>query len=149
MSNAHIQIGDAIAAAIEDAALGVTVSRVWRPTTVRDDLTGGVVQVVPAMFASAPSDRAKMREEYGVDVGLQQECDPDVIAEVDALHDKLHTIRGLFEPANHRLSLSGGGVAIWQSTETVSGAEAGYAPEPLEAQRIFTGVLRFTFLVIQ
>ena len=40
-------------------------------------------------------------------------------------------------------------VATWLKTETVGGAEAGYAPEHLESQRIYTGVLRFTFQVIE
>lgn len=145
MSNRHIQLADAVKNAINDAALGFTAVRKWRPKTERDDLATGTIQVVPTGFASTMADRSKMREEYSVDVALQREVDPDDNDAVDALHDKLHDIRALFEGQR----ITGLTVAVWQRTEMVAGAEAGFAPEHLEMLRVFTGVLRFVFLVIE
>jgi len=145
--NRHCQIADAVVAAINAAALGsFTAVRKALPGNKREDLAAIQVQVIPSTFSEEQADRARKRCNYGIDVGVQQEVDPDDNTAIDALHDLLMVdIRGLVN--GPRLSTLT--VATWLKTETVGGAEAGYAPEHLESQRIYTGVLRFTFQVIE
>lgn len=145
--NRHCQIADAVVAAINAAALGsFTAVRKALPGVKREELDAIHVEVVPSTFTEEQADRARKRCNYGIDVGVQQEVDPDDKAAFDALHDLLMVnIRGLLNQPR----LSTLPVATWQRTETVGGAEAGYAPEHLDSQRVYTGVLRFTFQVIE
>ncbi|MBN2132870.1 MAG: hypothetical protein JW741_25450 [Sedimentisphaerales bacterium] len=144
--NRHSQIADAVTAAINAAALGAFVAvRKARPNATREELEFGVVQVVPSTFTCQAADRARTTAYYGVDVGVQQAIDPDNVPAFDALLDLIHAIRGLFGLKR----LPGCEVAAWQATETVPGAEAGYSPEHLDNKRVFTGVLRFTFMVTE
>jgi hypothetical protein len=145
--NRHSQIADAVVTAINAASLGdFTAVRKLLPGVKREDLSTIQVQVIPSTFAEEQADRARKRCNYGVDVGVQQEVDPDDSAAFDVLQDLLMvSIRGLLnQPRLSTLT-----VATWLRTETVGGAEAGFAPEHLESQRIYTGVLRFTFQVIE
>jgi len=144
----HADIADAVVTAINDAALGsFTAVRKARPETEREAIeTTAAVQVIPAALAVESADRGRVRAHYGVDVGIQKAVDPDDLAAFDVLWDLLPAIRALFELKR----ISGEGwSATWERTETVGGAEAGYAPEHLTSQRVFTGVLRFTFMVIE
>lgn len=143
----HTEIADAVAAAITALELeATTVARRARPFVTREQIEAGTqIQVIPSSFSSEAADRSRRRREYGVDVGLHRAVDPANNAAVDALINLLTvTIVNLFELK--RLSNL---PATWLQTETVSGAEAGYATEHLDAQKAFTGVLRFTFLVIE
>jgi len=145
--NRHSQIADAVTAAINAAELGTfTAIRRARPNATREELESPIVQVIPSTFVCQSADRARTTAYYGIDVGIQQAVDPDNLAAFDALLDLLPAIRGLFELKR----LSGDcALASWQSTETVPGAEAGYAAEHLSSKKVFTGVLRFTFMVTE
>ena len=143
----HCQIADAVAAAINAAVLGeFTAVRKMRPIVKLEDLKSTAVQVIPSTFTEEQADQRRKRCHYGVDVGVQKQVDPDDTDAFDALHDLLMvSIRGLL----NKPRLSTLPEATWLTTETVGGAEPGYATEHLESQRIYTGVLRFTFQVIE
>ncbi len=147
MSNRHQQIADAVVAVINAAEpiAGVTAVRKSRPETDRATLTTATIQVICSTFSCEPADRTRKRYHYGIDVGVQQATDPDDLTTFSSQHDWLSTIRAMFEMQR----LTGLTIASWERTETVAGAEAGYAPEHLDMQRVFTGVLRFTFMVIE
>ncbi len=147
--NRHSQIADAVAAAINAAnpKLGdFTAVRLARPNVKREELDAIHVQVIPVAFAEEQADRSRKRCNYSVDVGVQQAVDADNLTAFDALHDLLMvSIRGLLNQPR----LPGHTVATWLRTETVGGAEAGFASEHLDTQGIYTGVLRFTYQVIE
>ena len=144
--NRHSQIADAVTAAINTASLGAFVAvRRARPNATREELEAGVAQVIPSTFACQSADRARTTAYYGIDVGIQQALNPDNLPAFDALLDLMHAIRSLFELKR----LPGCSVAAWQTTETVPGAEAGYAVEHLNDKGTFTGVWRFTFMVTE
>ena len=146
MSNRHTEIADAVVAAINAAEIApFGAVRKAKPGTKREELETVAVQVIPSTFAYESADRSRKRYHYGIDVGIQQAVEPDNLPDVDARHDWLPQICALFEMQR----LPGLTVAAWEKTETMAGAEAGYATEHFDTQRVFTGVLRFVFMVIE
>jgi len=142
----HAEIADAVVAAINAVSAGqFTAVRKARPKVNREKLDAAIVQVVPSTFACEGADRGRKRAHYGIDVGIQKAIDPDNLTAFDGMHDWLATIRAVFELQR----LPGLTVAVWERTETVAEGEAGYVTDHLDSLGIYTGILRFTFGVIE
>lgn len=143
----HTEIADAVADAIRGLNVPeATVTRLARPYVTREQIEAAAqIQVIPSGLLSQAADRSRRRRQYSVDVGLHRAVNPENNAAVDEMLGWLMQIADLFELKR----LAGIDGVTWFQTETVSGAEAGYAPEHLDAQQAFTGVLRFTFLSIE
>ena len=143
----HLQIADAVVFALNGHSFSqaLTAQRKALPILKREDASTLQVTVVPSTFRCEMADRARATTYYGVDVGVQKAVAAEDLAAFDALFGLLQEIHELFRMKR----LEALPVAVWDSTETIKGAETGFAPEHLEKLRTFTGVLRMTFRVIE
>ena len=143
----HLDIADAVVTALNGEAFSIafTAARAYAPVTKREDLADLHVWVLPATYETESADRARTRKIYGVDIAIQKAVDPDSNAACDALFELRQEIEDFFGMSR----VPGLAAASWQKTETVPGAEAGYAPQHLRELRIFTGLVRLTWKVIE
>jgi len=143
----HLDICDAVVTALNDHEFSqaFTAVRKYRPHLVREECSDVQVTVIPASYTTEPADRSRSRSQYGVEIAVQKEVDPDSNTACDAMLELVYEIRDFF--AMQRLS--GLQSAAWQKVEMVQGAEAGFAPQHLDELRLFTGVLRLTWQVIE
>jgi hypothetical protein len=143
----HLDIADAVVVALNDHAFSLPFTSVRKalPVARRENLAALLVTVIPSTFNTQIADRSRRLSMYGVDIGIQQAVDPDNLIAFDAMFELVEEINNLFAMKR----LDGLQAAIWEKVETVSGAEAGYAPEHLESLRLFTAVLRITWKVYE
>ena len=78
-----------------------------------------------------------------LDVCIQNAVNPQDINAVDVLMTLLEEIDAFLEFKE----LSAMPNAQWMKSETIAGADAGYAPDHLEQYNCFTGVLRLTYRI--
>jgi len=136
-----IAVADAVVADLNAAAFSqaFTAVRYYRPVFDLAAMDALHVSVVPKAMTSEVLSRSRTQDEYQVDVAVQRK----VAAEAD-----LDPLLALVEEiADHvrfkRLTLAGGGEAVWMRTEN----QPVYAPEHLDELRQFTSVLTLAFLV--
>lgn len=143
----HLDVNDAVVAAMNDHAFSLQVAAVCKvlPLGRREDFDELVVSVMPSAFSIATASRQQKQARYSVDVAVQKAVDPDDLVAFDSLFALLEEITDLFI-AKRLAALP---LAFCVGVETVPGAEAGFAVEHLAELRVFTGVLRLTFSVIE
>ena len=138
-----VNITDAVVSRLNGASLSLEFTAVRKylsVLTLPETQTLQVV-VVPARRNSELGGRGGTRHEYQVDVVVQKKIDPDKLTEPDQLMVLVQEIEDLFRFE----ALDSIPPAAWVKTETVKGAEAGYAFEHVDVKRLFTSVSRLTF----
>ena len=78
-----------------------------------------------------------------VDVCVQQQ----ISAQNDTLTDSLLTLQEEIDTFLEFLELPAMQNAQWMKSETIAGAEAGYAVEHLDKFQCFTGIVRITYKI--
>ena len=144
----HTDIADAVVAALNGHtfSLDFTAVRKYRPYLKREEMGDDLyVTVIPATYAAEPADRARRQRDFAIDVAVQQAVDPESLTACDALADLLEDIEELFSMRR----LDGLPAATWLGVETLPGADAGYALEHLDEQRVYSGFLRMKWRVIE
>ena len=136
-------IADAVVADLNGATFSQSfeAKRYYRPVFDLAEMSDLHVSVVPKGVTSEIQSRARTQNDYQVDVAVQKKT----AAETDL--DPLMTL--VEEIADHfrfkRLTLAGGGEAVWMRTEN----QPVYAPEHMDELRQFTSVLTLTFRVVR
>lgn len=114
-----------------------TARRAWLPIHDLGEMDQLRVTVVPTSRALATLSRAAIQAEHRIEVAVQQRCDPDDLAAVDALvalcGDLAEHLTGAVLPALPDIR--------WAKTEHTLLA----APEHLNELRQFTGLIAVTY----
>lgn len=118
-------------------ASGVAAERHYQPNWELEDLQQMQVSVVPARITSTLQDRATERHDHQVEIAIQQKLTRGDNSEVDPLVELVGEIAALFRmqrlpQLGHRCT----------SVEHV----VLFAPEHFDQYRVFTSLLRLTFL---
>ncbi|MBT9156655.1 MAG: hypothetical protein DDT37_01643 [Firmicutes bacterium] len=143
----HTEIADAVIRALNGRSFSLAFTAVRKsvPMWSREELSTLRVMVIPSTYSSEIQDRGRRTSLYSVDIAVQRAVDPASLSAVDALLDLLDEIDSFLSMKR----LLGFQAAMWTGVETVAGAEAMYAPEHLEGLRVFTGVLRVTWRMVE
>lgn len=151
----HTDICDAVVTDLnaEEFSQEFTATRKYLPWVNRNGLPL-TVTVSPGPMTREILTRTKTRKIFAVDIAVQKGLtlsDGELKNDnIDPLHDLLEEIAEFFEPdgsgeRKHRLTSYP--EATWEKTDSISGAEAGYAWEHLEKLNCYTGIIRVTFAV--
>ena len=138
-----VDIADAVVAELNGHTFSqpFEAARHYRPQFDLAQMQSLHVSVVPKGVTSEIQSRARTQNDYQVDVAVQKKIGEE--ADLDSLMALVEEI------ADHvrfkRLTLAGGGEAVWMRTEN----QPVYAPEHLDELRQFTSVLVLTFRVVR
>lgn len=134
-------LADAIVVALNgnDFSLDFTAERTLLPTLKLEDADELHVLVAPRRIAFAKLDRARNREEHGIDIGVLQRPGDIDSTHLDPLMDLVEEIVDFMDRKHFDAQ-----DAQWMSSEL----DPVYAQEHLRQMRQFTSVIRLTYLVI-
>jgi len=146
MSSMHADIADAIVTALngEEFSQPFTAVKKYLPQYLLEDLATLRVSVIPSIWSAAPKNRALREYQYAVDIAVQKAIDPDTLAEGDAMVALMEEIDKFLAMGR----LPGLTEAMWMKSETL-GAGGVLVAEHLEEFRVFTGLLRVTWSVVE
>lgn len=133
-----VHIAQAVTDALNDAAAGTfvrdfTAQRLYRPYHKLEELASLKVSVMPRQLELEPTDRTLDRHELVIDIGVQQQVDPDNAGDLD----ELMLLTEQIERYLNRRRLEALPDARWIS----SAIAPLFVPEHLAEQRVFTGVV--------
>lgn len=134
-----ILVADAVVAELNDAALGFTAVRFYRPQFDLAQLKTLRVSVVPKFITITNLGRTLNQHEVAVDVAVQKKVDAADTASLDAL---METVQQIADQLRLK-RLTTRPDAIWVKTEN----QPIYALEHLESKGVFTSVLTVTFRI--
>jgi hypothetical protein len=144
MGNLSLLIADAVVTKLKAATLSLSTQSAQRmlyPRYTRPDLSSFKISVVPGPRTRTLYKHNSTQKTVIVDVGIQQSVTDVNAAGVDAILDFIEEVDTLLELND----LTTNPPAHWLSSETIDGAEAGYAPDMLNQLDVLTAVLRVTY----
>jgi hypothetical protein len=149
VGNLALLAADAVVTKLKASSLSLSTAsaaRMLYPLRKREQLSDLAISVVPGPRTRTPYKHNSTQKTLTVDIGVQQAVgDLNNPAATDALLDFMEEIETLLE----LYDLPTNPPAYWKSSETIDGAEAGYAPEMLNQLDVFTGILRLNYLVTE
>lgn len=137
--NIAVEVAEALAAQIAGATLSVpvTVRRSYVLVSDRAVLSGVTVTIAPYAVEQTAADLKRWGVTWRIGVWVQAPCTPDAVS-VDPLLDLCQELCLLFPP----------GTELGTSRARLVGVEQSPAfdPRDLDAKRMFTAPITFTFL---
>lgn len=137
----------AVAAHIAAAELpGVPAPVVsYHPLVKLTDLTTPVLQVLPAARVTETETRSEDADRWSVLVVLRQKLAKDKLDDLTAIDAVLALGESVWDALRRGHLRVGSTRFVWQSSETVRGADAGYAPEHYETLGVVSCIYRVTY----
>ena len=122
----------------------ITAQAAYVPLTRLHELGAGRrLYVLPAKRSTTTASRGTYEDEREIFVALQEKTDPD---DRDEMRDANSLAEELYDHLTGRDMTVAGRRFAWQEIGTITGADAGYAPEHLDALQVFSCILRVRYL---